>query len=38
MIVVLLTIGLIAVFAWLVLLLLEFGQDPGDDGGGGGGG
>lgn len=40
MIIALLAIGLVAVFAWLVLLLLEFGQDPGgdgDDAGGGGG-
>ena len=37
MIAILLAIGLIAVFAWIVLLLVEFGQDPGDGGGGGGG-
>jgi hypothetical protein len=38
MIIALLAIGLVAVFAWLVLLLVEFGQDPGGDDAGGGGG
>ncbi len=38
MIAILLAIGLIAAFAWIVLLLVEFGQDPCDGGAGGGGG